>query len=354
MNYQDKKVLITGGLGFIGSNLAIRLCELGAQVTIVDPSVNGCGANDFNIHPVLGSVSIIRASIADSDSLQEALRQRPIIFNLAGEISHHHSMAFPERDLEINTLAQLHFLLTVARFAPQSRVVYAGTRQVYGTPDYLPVDENHPIKPVDFNGVHKYAAAMYHRMLSDMGKLDALVLRLTNVYGPRMALDVPCQGFLATFLRKLLTGQQLEIFGDGKQLRDPIYVDDAVEAFLIAGAAEKFPSHSYNVGGPEPLSLAAIATTGSQLAGLPSPSFREFPDEHKRIDIGSYYTDSTRIRTELGWVPRTRFQDGFERTLAYYHSNLRRYLDPSQPNPPCKLVNHDNPQSEAKSEIVRA
>ncbi|MBK5293534.1 MAG: NAD-dependent epimerase/dehydratase family protein [Acidobacteriia bacterium] len=354
MNYQDRQVLITGGLGFIGSNLAIRLCEMGAQVTIVDPSIPGCGANLFNIEPVRGQVSLIPASISDRDAIEAAIGDCPVIFNLAGEISHLHSMNFPERDLEINTLSQLRFLLAVSQIAPGARVVYAGTRQVYGAPDYLPVDEKHPIKPVDFNGVHKYAATMYHSMLSDAGQLDAVVLRLTNVYGPRMALDVPCQGFLATYLRKLLTGRQLEIFGDGRQLRDPMYVDDAVQAMLLAGAAGTLPSRSYNVGGPEPLSLASIASTGSHLAGVAPPRFCEFPDDRKRIDIGSYYTDCTRIREEFGWVPETKFEDGFERTLAYYQSNLSRYLDLAQPNPPCKLAQHYSAQAAPKSHRVPA
>jgi UDP-glucose 4-epimerase len=337
VSYNNRKVLITGGLGFIGSNLAIRLAREGARVTIVDDSVIGCGANEFNIEPVRDSVQVIPRSIAEADYFHQALEGCEVVFNLAGEISHIHSMAMPERDLEINTLAQLHFLSVLTRHAPGVRVVYAGTRQVYGAPEYLPVDEKHPINPVDFNGVHKYAATMYHLMLSNSGQLDAVVLRLTNVYGPRMALDVPCQGFLGTFLRKLATGQRLEIFGDGRQLRDPVYVDDVVEAFIIAGAAEKLGSRSYNVGGPEPLSMAEIAAIASEAAGVEPPAVREFPEDRKMIDIGSYYTDSTLIRGELGWSPSVRFPEGLARTLDYCRQHLPRYLDPAILNPPCKL-----------------
>jgi len=354
VSYKNRKVLITGGLGFIGSSLAIHLVREGARVVIVDNSVLGCGANLFNIAPVATDVELIHASIADTSALAEPLRGCEVIFNLAGEISHIHSMAMPERDLEINTLAQIHFLTAVTRSIPGVRVVYAGTRQVYGAPDYLPVDEKHPINPVDFNGVHKYAATMYHLMLSNMGQLDAVVLRMTNVYGPRIALDVPCQGFLGTFIRKVATGQSLEIFGDGRQLRDPVYVDDIVEASLAAGAAGQVRNRSYNAGGPEPLSMADIAAIACNSAGVPEPTFREFPEDRKMIDIGSYYTDSTLIRGDLGWSATVRFQEGFRRTLDYYREHLPHYLDPSNPSPSCKLDLRPTVPTVKKATIVPA
>jgi len=353
MSYRNKRVLVTGGLGFIGSNLALRLLAEGARVTVVDSLICGCGGNRFNLGPAAGEVEWLDCSIAESARLRPLLSRCDVVFNLAGEISHIHSMLYPERDLEINTTAQLHFLQSCLAAAPGIRIVYAGTRQVYGVPEYLPVDESHPINPVDFNGVHKYAATQYHLMLSRLGLLDAAVLRLTNVYGPRMALDVPCQGFLSTYLRKALTGQALEIFGDGRQLRDPLFVDDAVEAFLTAGAVESLPVRSYNVGGPAPLTLAGIAETFSAAARLSAPTCREFPAERKAIDIGSYHTDSTRIAAHLGWRASTRFAEGVERTLAYYRGCLGAYLDPANPNPACKLGHPAKPPL-AAAKLVRA
>src|SRR5215831_14378998 len=203
MSYEGKAVVITGGLGFIGSNLAIRLISAGARVSIIDSSEPGCGANLHNIQPVADQCKILDLDIADAHRAKDVIRQADIIFNLAGEVSHVHSMEFPERDLRINSLAHLRFLQVCAREAPAIRIVYAGTRQVYGIPKYLPVDEDHPVRPVDFNGVHKFAATMYHLIFARMRVLDAVVIRLSNVYGPRMALDVPCQGFLSTFIRRL-------------------------------------------------------------------------------------------------------------------------------------------------------
>jgi UDP-glucose 4-epimerase len=341
-SYQNLPVLISGGVGFIGSNLAIRLVELGARVTIVDPIVPGCGGNAFNVSPVRDQIEWIQRDISDAAQFASAIGEAKVIFNLAGEISHIHSMEFPERDLLINTVSQLRFLQVCAKVNPGVRIVYAGTRQVYGKPDYLPMDEDHAIRPVDFNGVHKYAANMYHTMLSRSGQLDALVLRLTNVYGPRMALGIPCQGFLSTFLRLILTGNGLQVFGDGKQLRDPLFVDDAVDAFLLAGKANgRFrEDRTYNIGGPQSLSLADIAHTSARLGGNLPVTLREFPAERASIDIGSYSTDSTAFREGFGWKPRYSYEDGLATTLAYYRSNLDHYLDPAHRQPFCSLPEH--------------
>jgi UDP-glucose 4-epimerase len=340
MRYTGKRALVTGGLGFIGSNLSIRLVEEGADVTVVDSSVAGCGANRFNLDPVKDQVRVISADIGEGATFRAALSKCDVVFNLAGEISHIHSMQFPERDLQINTVAQLRFLLECASAAPGVRVVYASTRQIYGVPDYLPVDEKHPIQPVDFNGVHKYAASMYHRMLSRTGQIDAGVLKLTNIYGPRMALDIPCQGFLSTYLRRLVLEQPLAVYGDGRQLRDPVYVDDAVEAFLRAGLARPLTTRSYNVGGATPLSLREIATLAARAAGGVEIIDLPFPEEIKPIDIGSFTTDSSRIAADLGWRAQVSFEEGMAQTMEYYRKNLEHYLDPDHPEPACDMPEH--------------
>lgn len=340
MSYRNVPVLITGGLGFIGSNLAIRLVEAGAKVTIVDPSIPGCGANLHNIAPIRDQVEVIDRDCGDADEFGDAIRTASVIFNLAGEISHIHSMQFPERDLLINTVSQLRFLQACVRHNPGVRVVYAGTRQVYGKPDYLPIDESHPVRPVDFNGVHKYAANMYHLMLSRSGQLDAILLRLTNVYGPRMSLQIPCQGFLSTFLRLIITGRDLDVFGTGDQLRDPMFVDDAVEAFMISGLAKTPEDRTFNVGGTRARTLKQIAEICARVGGNSTVNMRPFPADRASIDIGSYCTDSSRIRKTLGWKPVTDFEDGVTSTVAFYRSQLEHYLDPKNPQPFCSLPEH--------------
>ena len=321
--YKGLPVLVTGGLGFIGSNLALALDELGALVTVVDALVPGCGANRANL---AGSkVQLIEADLSEPGGYEEAIRDAQVVFNLAGEISHIHSMEYPERDLQINTISQLRFLDACRRLNRGVRVVYAGTRQVFGKPRYLPVDEAHPIRPVDFNGVHKYAATMYHLMMSDLGDLDAIVLRLTNVYGPRMSLSVAGQGFLGVFVRKALLGETISVFGEGDQLRDPVYVDDVVQAFLSAGLAGQLTKRECNIGGLEAISLSdiAIALSG-KVEKIP------FPEHLQQIDIGSYHTDSSRAEGLLGWKPRTPFVEGAKKTLDFYRARLSDYLNPEE------------------------
>ncbi len=330
MDYRNKRVLVTGGLGFIGSNLAIRLVELGANVTVIDSSRPGCGANPHNLEPVADRVRLLPLDVGEAQQYADVLRECQVVFNLAGEVSHIHSMMAPERDLEINAAAQLRFLEVLRRERPGVRVVYAGTRQVYGVPQYLPVDEQHPVEPVDYNGVHKFAASQYHLMLSRLGALDAVVLRLTNVYGPRMALSVPCQGVLSTFLRRALLGQELEVYEDGELIRDPVYVDDVVEAFLLAGAAASLRRRTYNIGGPEAMPLRQIAQVVAQLAGVRVVT-KPFPPERKSIDIGSYRADSSRFQHHFGWRARVSFQDGIRRSLAWYREHWDRYLDTRRP-----------------------
>lgn len=324
--YAYKKVLVTGGLGFIGSNLALRLVQLGARVTIVDSCVTECGGNYRNIDSIAGNVDVVEADIGDTERVRPLLKCTDMVFNLAGEVSHTHSMEFPERDLELNTRSQLKFLFDCARERPGLRVVYACTRQVYGKPKYLPVDESHPVAPVDVNGVHKHASCLYHQMFNNIGLLDVAILRLTNVYGPRLALNVPCQGVLSTFFSSILLDQRIELYGDGSQLRDPLYVDDAVDAMLRVGATPALKSMIYNVGGPQPLALEEIAGILCQMTGAPTPHRRPFPPERARIDIGSYVSDSGLIWRDLGWRPTISFERGAARTLDFFRLHLSDYL----------------------------
>jgi nucleoside-diphosphate-sugar epimerase len=256
-------------------------------------------------------------------------------------------MQQPWRDAALNAEAHLRFLDEVSRVAPGIRVVYASTRQIFGVPRYLPVDEHHPVWPVDFNGIHKYAAAEYHLLYSEMDKVDAVVLNLTNVYGPRMALNIPCQGFLSNFLRRALLGQTIEIFGDGSQLRDPVYIDDVVSAFLLAGSTPAPGSRYYNVGGPAALPLSRIAEIIGSLADAPAPVLTPFPADRKRIDIGSYASDSARIDSALGWRPRVEFEHGAAAAIDFFRTEMEHYLCPQDIAPVCPLEDLHTPSTPA-------
>lgn len=326
--YRNRRVLVTGGLGFIGSNLTLALVREGAEITVVDALVEGCGGNEANLGPARTGVRLCRSNIGDTRAMADVLPGNEVIFNLAGEVSHFRSVQDPERDLELNARAQLRFLEACRRWAPRARVVYTSTRQVYGRPRYLPVDEDHPAAPVDFNGVHKLAAEAYHRLQSSLYGLQTVCLRLTNVYGPRQALHLPSQGFIAVFLSRLLRGEDVCVYGEGTQLRDLLYVDDAVEALLRAGLAPLPPGSVHatcNVGGPRALPLAEIARTvaGSRVRRVP------FPTDLLPIDIGSYSTDDRRFRAWTGWEPRVELPEGVARTLAYYRAHVCHDSDPA-------------------------
>jgi UDP-glucose 4-epimerase len=328
MNYSGKRALVTGGLGFIGSNLALRLLDLGAEVVVMDSAVAGCGANEANLADAGGRIEILRDDIRHAARYRSRLERLDVVFNLAGEISHINSMRDPLRDLDLNATAQLEFVLALREFCPGIRIVYAGTRQIYGAPKFLPIPESHPIQPIDFNGVHNYAAECYHRLLTGIGELHATVLRLTNVYGPRMALNIPQQGVLGHFFRRALLGDDLEVYGDGRQLRDPVYVDDIVDAFLCAAAEDKPRHEVYNAGGLVAIPMLEIAREIAR-GGGGELRMRAFPEGHKAIDIGSYATDWSLLQSDTGWAPRTTLSEGVEKTLAWFRPRAGSYLDPA-------------------------
>ncbi|HWP84778.1 MAG TPA: NAD-dependent epimerase/dehydratase family protein [Terriglobia bacterium] len=318
--YRDRRVLVTGGLGFIGSNLAIALSELGAAVTVVDAQVPGCGWRPENLDPVRDRVVYVHADMADARRIRPLLEGQRVIFNLAGEISHINSMTNPPRDLAINCEAQLRFLDLCRTVNPGATIVYASSRQVYGRPKYLPVDEAHPVHPVDYNGVHNHAAEHYHFLLRQQFQMRTLCLRLGNTYGPRLGIHQECRGFIDTFVRKALQGEQIVVFGDGRQLRGMTYVDDVVDAFLRAGQAGPAAAAVYNVDHPKAVSLWEIAETLSRVAGSPPPRLVAFPPERLVIDIGDYCPNPEKFCREFGWTPRVGLEEGLRRTIAFFRS----------------------------------
>jgi UDP-glucose 4-epimerase len=324
--YRGRRVMITGGAGFIGSNLARALVDLGSEILIVDSLVPDYGGNLFNIREIEHRVRVTVADVRMQSTMEALVSDCDVIFNLAGQVSHIDSMRDPYTDLEINCRAQLSILEACRRFNRHVRVVFAGTRQVYGRPDYLPVDEKHLVRPADINGVNKAAGEYYHLLYNNVFDVRACSLRLTNVYGPRQLIKHNRQGFIGWFIRLALEGAEIQVFGDGSQLRDFVYVDDAADAFLRAGACDACDGHVFNVGGDEPISHRDLAQLLVRIAGGGSVRFVEWPPEKKRIDIGSFYSDSSRFREATGWRPQVPLAEGFRRTLAFYREHLAEYV----------------------------
>jgi UDP-glucose 4-epimerase len=323
--FQDKRVLITGGLGFIGSNLAHRLVGLGAHVTIVDSLIPEYGGMLFNVAGIEERVRVNISDVRDEHSLRYLVQDQDILFNLAGQTSHLDSMQDPYADLAINCGAQLSILEACRRHNPGVKIVFASTRQIYGRPDYLPVDENHLLRPVDVNGVNKMAGEWYHILYHNVYGLRACALRLTNTIGPRMRVKDARQTFLGVWIRSVVEGRPFEVW-EGGQLRDFTYVDDAVEAFLLAAASEASNGEAFNVGGPSVVSLKELADLLIDVSGGGEYVVGSFPSERKRIDIGDYFADDQRIRSTLGWEPRVSLRDGLSRTVAFYRERLTEYL----------------------------
>jgi nucleoside-diphosphate-sugar epimerase len=326
-DFCEKKVLITGGLGFIGSNLAIRLVDMGAQVTLVDSLIPEYGGNLWNIQPVVDKVRVNISDVRDPYSMKYLLKEQDYLFNLAGQTSHLDSMDNPEADLEINARAQLHILEACRKHNPGVKVVFASTRQIYGKPEYLPVDERHPIHPVDVNGINKMAGEWYHLVYNNVYGIRTSVLRLTNTYGPRMRVKDARQTFLGIWIRQLIEGIPISVYGDGQQVRDFNYIDDVIDALLLAAASENANGEIYNLGADDPINLMDTAELLVKVFAGGKYMLIPFPDNRKIIDIGDYYGDYRKIRSRLGWKPATPLMEGFQKTINYYNQFHTYYWD---------------------------
>ena len=326
-SYAKAKILITGGLGFIGSNLARTLVAQGADVTLVDSLIPQYGGNLFNIDDIRDKVTVNMCDVRDPFAIEYLLPGKDYLFNLAGQTSHMDSMVDPQTDLAINATAQLSILEACRKVNPGIKIVFASTRQLYGKPDYLPVDEKHPIRPVDVNGINKLAGEQYHLLYNNVYGIRACALRLTNTYGPGMRVKDARQTFLGIWIRRLIEGRPIQVFGDGLQLRDFNYVDDCIDALLRAGASDAANGKVYNLGSTEVLSLKSLAEMMVDLNGDGAYELVPFPSEYKAIDIGDYYSDFSLITNELGWQPKIGLRDGLQRTMAYYRAHYRHYWD---------------------------
>lgn len=325
--FDGVRVLITGGLGFIGSNLARRLVMAGAKITLVDSLIPQYGGNQFNIHDFREKVTVNITDVRDAHAIAHLVQAQDYLFNLAGQTSHLDSMMDPKTDLEINAAAQLSILEACRKHNPNIRLLFASTRQLYGRPEYLPVDEKHPIRPVDVNGINKLAGEWYHLLYNNVYGMRACALRLTNTYGPGMRVRDARQTFLGVWIKNIIQGKPIQVFGDGQQRRDFNYIDDVVEALLIAATHENAAGKVFNLGSTEVIRLKDLAAMLVRLHGSGKYEFVPFPLERKAIDIGDYYSDFSKISNELGWMPTVSLEAGLRTTLEYFVRHGQRYWD---------------------------
>jgi UDP-glucose 4-epimerase len=325
-SFYGKKVLITGGLGFIGSNLARALADRGSHITVVDSLIPEYGGNPFNLQNYEDRIKINIADIRDSFSMAYLVQGQEYLFNLAGQTSHLDSMKDPFVDLDINCRSQLFILEACRRYNPSIKIVYAGTRQIYGRPESLPVDEEHPLRPTDVNGINKMAGEFYHILYNRVYGVRSCVLRLTNTYGPRMRIKDARQTFLGIWVKNLIQGKPIDIWGDGLQMRDFNFVDDVVTALMLAAISENSNGKVYNLGGPEHINLTELAALMIKIHGKGDYRIIPFPNDRKAIDVGDYYADYSKIREELQWNPVDPLTEGLSKTLRYYDLHIDRYL----------------------------
>ncbi len=313
-SYRDKKVLVTGGLGFIGSNLAIELVRLGAKVTIVDSLVPEHGGNWFNVEPVKDDLRVNIADMRDLGALNTLVQGVDFIFHLAGQVSHGDSMRDPHGDLGVNCVSTMNLVEACRQHNRDAGLVFTSTRQVYGHAKNLPVTEDHPTIPVDVNGINKLAAEYYHLLYDRIYGVRSVVLRLTNTYGPRQQIRNDRQGFIGILIRQALKGERIRVFGTGEQVRDFNYVDDVVQSLLLAGALDDCYGKVWNLGAPNRYSLLEFVSLLDKLCGVEF-ELVPFPSDKRLIDIGDYYGDYTAFAAATGWHPKIDLPEGLERTV---------------------------------------
>lgn len=322
--FKNKKILITGGMGFIGSTLAAKLVELGSCVTIADAMIKGYGGNYFNIKGIEKDVEVKITDIRDERAANNLVKGKDLIFNLAGTLSHIDSMKDPYTDLDINCRSHISMLEAARKYNLNVKIIFAATRSQYGKPEYLPVDEKHLMYPMDINGIHNIAAEGYHLLYNKIYGISVVSLRLTNTYGPRHQMRHSRQGIINWFVRLIMDNKEVELFGNGKQIRDCNYVDDVVEAFILSALSKKSNGEIYNLGGAH-ASLLEIVRLLIKITGKGKYRIIPFPKDRKVIEVGDYIADFSKIKKHLGWKPKVSIEEGLKRTVEFYKANKRHY-----------------------------
>lgn len=324
-HWQGRRVLITGGLGFIGSTLAIRLARAGAGVTLVDAMIPEYGGNLFNIEPVRDRVAVNYGDVCDRLAMNWLVRDVDCVFHLAGQVSHVMSMTDPFADIEFNIKGTAVVMEAIRHHNPTAKVVFTGTRGQYGPATQLPVSETAPTNPKAIYEVSNLTAEKIVQVYHQVHGIPAVMLRLTNVYGPRAQMRHSQYGVVNWFVRQALDGEPIKVFGGGRILRDFVYVDDCVDALLAAAESDRAVGEIMNVGWDQPTSFLDLACLLEELCDGASWAFAPFSKERAAQEPGDFYSDITKIRSLVGWEPRTSLRDGLTKTLDYYRQHRDHY-----------------------------
>lgn len=323
--YAGKRVLITGGAGFIGSNLAHALVPLGAEVTVLDALLPQYGGNRFNLQGIAERVRVVEGDIRDASALASVVPDADVVFNLAAQVSYLDSLTDPFLDVDINCVGHLRVLEAVRQLAPEAKVCFASSRLVYGRILTRPVDESHPTNPLSIYGVHKLAGEKYHRIYSERFGVRTSILRIPNPYGPRQQMRHAKYSIVGWFIRQALEGKPLTVYGTGEQERDYLYIDDIVDAFLRLGANTKTDGEAYNIGTTEVVRFVDMVDEVLRVVGNGSKKHLPWPKAYEQNETGSYRADTRKIAAAIGWQARVLLRDGITRTAAYYRAHRQHY-----------------------------
>ena len=323
--FRGARALVTGGMGFTGSNLAIALVEAGADVTIVDAMIPGYAGNLFNIEAIRSRVSVEIRDVRDAQAMNQLARGQDFVFHLAGQVDHILSMTDPFPDIDINIKGTAVVMEALRRHNPHAKIIYTGTRGQYGPAVSLPVNEDAPTHPKGIYEISNLTAEKIIQVYNDAHGIAAVLLRLTNVYGPRAQMKHPRYGVVNWFARLAIDGETIKVFGDGKILRDFLYIDDAVEAIMLSALAPEAVGQVLNVGIDQPTNFIELAETLIEVAGSGAWEFAPFTPEREAQEPGDFYSDISKIRRLVGWQPRTSLREGLRQTIEFYRANKRHY-----------------------------
>lgn len=323
--FRGRNILITGGAGFLGSNLAHALVQRGSLVTVFDAELPLYGGNRFNLHGIDDRITLRAGDVRTAADVDAAVAGQDVVFHLAAQVSYIDSLVEPFLDLDMNALGTLRVLDAVRRLAPNAHLVFSSSRLVYGKILTNPVDESHPTEPLSIYGVHKLTAEKYCRIAYDRHETRTTILRIPNPYGPRQQMKHPKYSIVGWFIRQALEGKPLTVYGDGTQERDYIFVDDVTDAFLRAAASEQASGEVYNVGTHERVRFVDMVNAVIEIVGAGQIEYVPWPGAYEKNETGDYIADTRKIERALGWQAHVPLREGIQRTVAYYRQNRQHY-----------------------------